>query len=762
MRILTTVAFAWCVGAATTTLRAQSTARADSGRVSALTSLIAILQRTARDVPTELMGYSATVESEVAVVVRTASAREGPASSGGTGTGVERVLQVEQIESALDWQRSGTIDQHVIGYRSHAITAGVSTLSYFRRPWLIPVLYGNRLQLLFGRDSVINADERNASDSTTGPSLFAVHPFATDAGSFYQYGGGDTVAVLHLPGRDIPIVRITVEPIARVRQRTLLFRGEVDVDAVRHQVVRMRGQFVVRDVRRSALRRALDATWQTVAFAEFVNGEFDGQFWLPSEQRIEGQARTVLAGEFSPVIRVVSRFRNYALRTRANDDLSVQASTARSVQLTVAPRDSLSAFGRWRSELGTMSGEARANDFDDVAPDQWRSRGAPRIDWRAERINDVVRFNRVEGAFTGVAASLRLRDASPGAAIGASLGWAWAEHTARGGAWGRWRRADWSYDARVERALATTNDFRPLLDYEQSLMALLVTADDYDYVDRRAFTLGTSHTLPLPGAPALRFETGIAQDRGAPRQVLFGLIHPDSTFRANRPVAAGQYLRTAVGLDLHPNVSGEFLEPGIGVGLWYARGDGQLRWQRFEARVTARHTIHALTYAGRIDAIGVFSQQVLPQQIIEFGENEGLPGYAYKEFGGDRAVLGRAAVSYELPFLRAPVPLGRSGSRGGRIVLPSLAPSLAVGIQGGWSEAHAANTRAALALFGTRVDSLTGHAELATRPTGGIRSTVNVSLRLFGGALGIGVARPLDRLSPSARWRFVIGVGQPF
>ncbi len=742
-----------------TDLRAQPDT---SSATQALMSLIAAVRRTGQEAPAELLGYSATVESEVAVVLRTAAAREGPSSSAGTQTGVERVLQVEQIESTLDWKRTGSTDQHVIGYRSRAITASLSSLSYFHRPWLVPVLYGNRLQLLFGRDSVTNADEIDPTDTTHAPALLAVHPFAGDAGAYYHYTGGDTVVVLHVQGRSIPIARINVEPIDRVQQRTLLFRGEIDVDVDRHQVVRMLGQFVVRDVPHSALRRALGAAWQTVAFAELVNGEFDGHYWLPTEQRIEGQARTAFAGEFSPIIRVVSRFRHQELETRNADNLAVQAAGEPSVLLTIAPRDSLTAFGEWGSEIGVMTAEARAEDFDAVAPDRWRTRGAPRLDWRADRINDVVRFNRVEGAFTGVAATLRFRDAAPGAAIGANIGWAWAEQTARGAAWGRWRRRAWTYNARLERELANTNDFQPLVDYEQSLMALLFTADDYDYVDRRAFTLGGTHSLPLPGAPVLRLETGVAQDRGEQRRVLFGLIHSDSSFRGNRPVAEGSYLRTAVGLNLHPNVSGEFLEPGIGVGLWYVRGDGQLRWQRAEARVTARHTVGPLTYAGRVDAIALFSRQVLPQQIIEFGENEGLPGYAFKEFGGDRAVLGRAAVSYQLPFLRAPIRLGRAEGWRGRFVLPSLAPSFAVGLQGGWSEAHAASTRAALALFGTRVDTLSGKTLLATRPTGGIRSTVNITLRLFGGALGVGVARPLDRLSPSSGWRFIVGVGQPF
>ena len=51
---------------------------------------------------------------------------------------------------------------------------------------------------------------------------------------------------------------------------------------------------------------------------------------------------------------------------------------------------------------------------------------------------------------------------------------------------------------------------------------------------------------------------------------------------------------------------------------------------------------------------------------------------------------------------------------------------------------------------------------LATRPTDGVRSTVNATLRLFGGTLGFGVARPFDQHGGSQPWQFVFGVGQPF
>jgi hypothetical protein len=197
-------------------------------------------------------------------------------------------------------------------------------------------------------------------------------------------------------------------------------------------------------------------------------------------------------------------------------------------------------------------------------------------------------------------------------------------------------------------------------------------------------------------------------------------------------------------------VSGDFIEPGIAAGVRYERGDGRLRWQRVEGRAVARHVVGPVTYAGRLDGAAVFGRRPPPQQLLELGENEGLPGYAYKEFGGDRAVLTRGAVAYALPLLRAPVRLFG-------LTLPSLSPSLAVGAQAGWTDAVGAGTRASLAAFGFRTDSVTGRPLLATRPTNGVKSSIDFTVRVFGNALGLGVARPLER---RGRWGFVVSVGQ--
>jgi hypothetical protein len=132
----------------------------------------------------------------------------------------------------------------------------------------------------------------------------------------------------------------------------------------------------------------------------------------------------------------------------------------------------------------------------------------------------------------------------------------------------------------------------------------------------------------------------------------------------------------------------------------------------------------------------VFGDLLPPQTMYEIGGTNALLSYDYKEFGGDRAALGRGLIAFHFPFLRTPVRLPR-------LVLPGLSPGIGVGVQGGWAEASSPAARAALQALGDGATSL-------SRPTDGIRATGDVRLTLLSGAFGVGFARPLDHVD---RWK---------
>ena len=76
-------------------------------------------------------------------------------------------------------------------------------------------------------------------------------------------------------------------------------------------------------------------------------------------------------------------------------------------------------------------------------------------------------------------------------------------------------------------------------------------------------------------------------------------------------------------------------------------------------------------------------------------------------------------------------------------MLPGLSPGLGAGAQGGWTEASSSAARTALLALG---DGLT----TISSPTRRVRATVDLRLTLLSGAIGFGMARPVDHAD---RWK---------
>ena len=246
--------------------------------------------------PPAFRRYDAHVETEVSLIIRDTLGREG-------------VAQTEQLASSVRWARDGDYDMHIVGYRSQGVGVPYSTLS-FLRGWTEPSLYGERVRL--------GAEFVGTRDSTTSKArrdtVIAVHPFAADRDGYYRFSGGDTVTVLRSGTRVITVVRLHVVPRLRDSTRLAAFEGEIDLDAERQQIVRMRGQFVM--LGRAKGSRPLLSRMPAivgVAFVEFVNTEVQGRYWLPAFQRTELQTQFALLGRSRAVMRIVSRFSDYAV-----------------------------------------------------------------------------------------------------------------------------------------------------------------------------------------------------------------------------------------------------------------------------------------------------------------------------------------------------------------------------------------------------------------------------------------------------------------
>lgn len=690
----------------------------------ALRALIAEAAELNRRVPAGLGGYRAHLESEISIGNRRSE-------------GMEMSVSLEQVASTLTWDRTGEYEQVVNGYRSQSIGASFSSLGFFTSGWAIPSLYGNRLALLFGRDTTESG--RRRSRRRGSDPLYAVHPLATDRERYYRFTGGDTIVTMRAGERVIPIVRVMVGLRDDVPARSVVFLGEIDLDATRRHIVRMRGYFAVVGGPKPKFDILKEAGLQGIAFVEAVNAEADGAFWLPAHQRFEAHATSNTVGDSRAVFRILTRFVDRELRPAPPEiEVGSESDTLaiHPFRFVVAAPDTMSAFTGWTRDLGEMTAEVSAEDFNDVAPDRWSTVGPPRFSIETERLGDVIRADRIQGIFTGIGAVLRYRDAAPGLALRGAAGWSWYERTVRGRAVIEYRKDRDLWAIRAQRSLDLTNDFRSPYDSGSTLGALL-GRDNYDYLDRKTITLHWLRFLGLRQRTQMRFETGYAMDSDVQVNLTRSPLGLREDFRPNRPVQEGSYARNAFTLEYRPDVSLEFLRSGLGARVYYERADGEIDYQRAEARLTVRTSRGPLSLGARLD-VGLTNPDAPPQQLFELGRNQNLPGYEYKEFAGDQAAVFRALALWRLPYLGAPVRITN------RFWLPPIAPSLALGLQSGWSRA---STPSALATVTALGSVETGHP----------RTTVSLTMRFIGGAVGVGIAKPVDHPAPA---RFILEFGQ--
>ncbi len=700
---------------------------------SALATLLAEAARVNAQIPERLRAYRARIETEMSIVVLDSGGRE-------------RTTQLEQIASDVRWRAPDRYDQRVIGYRNQSIGPTFSLMSFFGG-WTIPTLYGNRLQL-----GVTSASDANRVMSAGRRSL-AVHPLAASRDQYYLYEGGDTAVTLYSNARRIPIARIRVRPRPDAPGDAILFLGDIYLDADWKQIVRMRGRLV--EVRNGKVTISAGSRIPGVSgasFVELVNQEVNGEYWLPAFQRTEIQARIATFGDFRTIVRIVSRFDDY----RPNDSSWTGPEAPPGVQhnLTFASSGDQQRFKGWERPIGAASSDVYYGELDDLAPAEWRTTGDTRgVRFTPRTLGEVFRFNRIEGLFTGLAVDKELRVSSPLVSAHASVGWAWAEQTARGAFVLDRRTTRTTTGLRVERALANTNDFQLPFSWGATLSALLGSTDNFDYLDRQSATAFVSRTLGTKQQSLIRLEFGPGRDRAVQQNVSQGIfVGPGEGFRPNRGIRAGSYFRSVAALDLNPEISGMFVDRGVGARLYYERADGNLRWQRLEFRLAARREIGPFQLYARGDA-GTLLQKPAPQVLFELGGDEGLTAYGYKEFAGDNAAIGRAVLGYTFPFLRAPILLPS------RLIVPGIAPGVAAGIHAGWAEISDSAAQRALVELGTRTDTLTGLTVPISHPTDGVRASAEFLVTFFNGALAAGITRAIDT---RGRWKFTARMGQGF
>lgn len=699
---------------------------------SALNALLATASVQNR-LPPSLVSYKAQTETEVAILLR----RE---------EGQETVVALEQIAGTLRWTRAGMFDQHLTGHRAQQLGPTISVLTWLNEAWLSPVLYGNRLRTRVNtpNDSSARRMRRQRTDTVA-----IIHPLAADRDRYYLYSRGDTLVTLHSGSRNIPIVRVNVEPRPGVRDSVAVFIGDIDLDASRGTLVRMRGHFARAGVAKK--RRFGIGLVDAIAYIEYENAEHLGEYWLPARQRIEVQVSAPMFGDARSVLRMVTKFPEIAVNDTVLDSLTLARSDSlRNLarrRLTYAAGDSISSYRGWTNALGELTNGLHSDDFTDIGPDRLRTVGKPRLDLSAPRIADVIHFNRVEGLYTGLGVKLALRDAAPGVVMRANTGYAWEEKTVRGRFTVDKTQGPFGINFRIGRSLDLTNDFRNVLDSGATLGAL-GSDDPYDYVDRKSVSVGVTRAF-MNRQLVLRLDQGYADDRYAPTRLKHG-IFGDSLFKPNRGVDEGGHRKATMSLEWHPNVNAEAAMPGYSARFYVENGAGSLNYTRTEVRVISRKMIGPLMWTLRGDAGQVAGSRIPPQQLFELGRGQNLPGYENKEFAGSRAAVLRTGIMYTSRFLNQPIRFGQ------RLWLPGLAPGLSVGLQNGWADAPTTAGRASILRLGTLPDS-NGVQIPVSRVTGRVRTTASAGVRFFAGTIFAGWARAIDRKDD---WRFMLSLSR--
>ncbi|MDR0787098.1 MAG: hypothetical protein LBG44_04435 [Gemmatimonadota bacterium] len=661
------------------------------------------------DIPAELTDYQARVQStmQITIAADTVGVSDLPAT-------------VDEVISDVNWHRRGYLQQDVVGHRMRVLIPLPYTLAtIFETPWITPHLYGPRIYSPLGQAPALN-------------------PFSAEGPRYYRYQTGDTIRV-RTTDQLLTLVPIEVRPRVPIKMSDVpLVVGTFYLDADRAAVARARVGFAGGS---GGLPRVMG---QIETFLEFENALWDDRFWLPFRQRRDILFESRLLGG-GVTARVVNRFDDIRLNTGWEP-------TGRMTTLTWSDTRDRQAFENWRAPIGDEESELTAQDFADLrivstlGGDE-NADAAARLRLHYDRGNHLFRFNRVEGPYLGVGASLspvfpRLNRRE----VYGTAGWAFAENTPRGELVYRQGTTvvalpgagiDWGLEAALYRRLNDIQPFRPtfMWDWFYTMPAFLWGGDRRDYYD----ALGAEASLVgrsgrWTGRGGLRFEQ---QDSVSVNTNWYLLSSKELETRPLAGVDPGKLFA------LETSAQYSFGPGAFGIGKSFLlraeaeAGFGDFSYQRVTGLLSTRYSLGPITLATRTDA-GYITGDAPAQKLFRFGSIEGLRGYEPNEFGGSAAVLGRARLLLGVPPRRS-TPLTRVGL----FMIPPLRPNLVLLGETGWTMVS---------------DELAPTLErFGSRTTDGFRSSVGVGVSIFDDALTVERLFPVGKDEGARERKWYVG-----
>jgi len=679
--------------------------------------------------PPDLRAYTAKYESEVAMAKRLPDRVEGTST-------------VEQTAGTFTWVVGRGFGQHEEGYR--VVTTGVPlpASAALSNGWVLPTLTGPKIDV-FGANS--GAPTAVGQDSTGDHAVWS--PLGPDREQYYTFAGGDTVTMEFPSGPPQRVVRVVVTPREDLPEPAKVFRGDIYLDPATGAVRRLRGQSLTKGGPPPTGRaKHLNRLVVNAAVADIVTTEVRGAGWVPTYQRIELEVLIPLTTQSWSVLRLITRLRDVVPEVAGPGAAAVAAPTLVPGRSAVS-KDSLHSYSGWQESPDKSVNAVALSDLFDVGPPSFRLTGPPIYFWRGPTTLNALQFNRVDGLYTGVSGTLRLRDALPGVEVLGTAGYAWWSGLFRGGVSARRIHGHWISDLQATRITDLATKFADPLDYNRGLRALF-QQDNYDYVDRASAGGGVGRFFSASGPGSVTARVDYVKDYVTPAELNYGPL--GQSYTLNPYVTPYEYPRVQVAVTWNPEISSHFTRPGLGLHASYEAGGGDLPYQRIQAGLVGRANWHQFTFTIVGDVGATISDAPPTQQLFLIGGSGSLPGYDYDQFGGNVGALVRWMLAAPLPFLQTPLTIGKA-------TIPPIAPNLSYRVYNGYTETTNAGADAALNAVGTQ--TVNGVPAPFSVPSDRVVSTQEIRLSLFGTLLGFGVAKPFEA---GTSWTFTFSFAQSF
>ncbi len=623
-------------------------------------------------------------------------------------------LAVDEQRSELSWQAPNDVKVVTVGRRYRTAFRGANASSGWTRPWFVPRFLGDSIRLLSGEDF---------------PERAAVHPLSPGAEAFYAYGINDSMT-LSLPGRTVRAIGVRVTP---VHADASLIAGELWLDAETAETVRLSFVFVgkrlwidsigpsARDTARADREDALVQNILRVS-ADLEYGLYDQRYWLPYRQAVTLDVQLpwfkniVLPVHFittfsdvrvnrgQPIEFTVlppdttkhgGRRRRGEVTTRCGDSVAVGgqadqlAERAREGCVTVGawaggrfevdvPKDSvLLAYRGWTDSLDFDLSDADALRLDEFRRDVLNTlsrlpdslTGQRRFGLAFDRLTDIWRYNRAEGASLGI--GYEWRPGVPFVSVLGKIRYAFTDGRLQGSLALRRDGVSSRWEAVLFREMRDADRLAAGLTFSNSVTALATARDDGDYVFMQGGEL--SYQRLLGRALDLTLQ-GRYADESAPRSLAHDgfneLLGGKGAFPANGPVVPGRYVVASAEL------TGGGLVADWKVGLEGTAGD------RTQGRgwigVTARTPPDSRLGATVSGWGGLGAGDSMPQRDFRLGGLKSLRGYPAGAFRGASAWTASLDVGYGLGAL-TPVVFVDAGQTAPKLVRFSGQPAVSFG-----------------------------------------------------------------------------------